>query len=125
MAVGETLGDGSLGSAGRSTQAIPGAVLIPAAPALPSVTIHCRCAGEQGAEEPGSSLHSQPTLLGAVPLPCPPATGSTTVCLHHCLLPCIIQHCHELLSPQVFCAIMQSRSNPPQPQALCSPLPTG
>lgn len=66
LAVGEMLGDGSHGSAGMSTQAAPGAVLIPAAQALPSVPIHCRCAGEQGAREPGS------------PPPQPAHTPSTT-----------------------------------------------
>lgn len=111
--------------AGRSARAAPGAVLIPAAQALPPVPIHCRCAAAQGAREAGSPLHSLPTLLGAAPLPCPPAAGSSGVCPHQRPLPCIVQRCHELLSPQVFCAIMQSRSNPPQPQALCSPLPTG
>lgn len=82
-ALGETLGDGSHGSAGRSTQASPGAVLIPAAQALPPVPIHCRCAGEQGAREAGSPLHSQPTLLGphhfpARRPPAAPASARTT-----------------------------------------------
>lgn len=83
--MGETLGDGSRESAGRSTQAAPGAVLIPAAEALPSVPIHCRCAGEQGAREPGSPLRSQPTLLGPYRFPArqPPAapvSARTTAC---------------------------------------------
>lgn len=61
---GRDAGDGSHGSAGRSTQAAPGAVLIPAAQGLPSVPIHCRCAGEQGAGEPGSPCTAAHTARG-------------------------------------------------------------
>lgn len=112
IAQGEAFGGRLPGSAGRSTQAAPGAVLIPAAQALPSLPIHCRCAGKQGARDPGSP-HPQPAHAprGTAPSPpCPRAAGSTGACLRCGLLPHIIQRCHEPPSPQVFGAIMQSRS---------------
>lgn len=124
IAQGEAFGGRLLGSAGRSTQAAPGAVLIPAAQALPSLPIHCRCAGKQGARDPGSP-HPQPAHAsrGTAPSPpCPGAAGSTGACPLCGLLPHIIQHCHEPPSPQVFGAIMQSRSiSTPAPSSPQSP----
>lgn len=106
--------------------------MIPAAQALLSLPIHFPCAGEQREQEspaplPGPDLCSQGQGEGCRPAapspPCPPAASSTGACPHRGLLPRIIQRCHEPPGPQVFGAIMQSRSNLPQPRALRSPLP--